>query len=247
MPLISAHRGGCGVDGLAARERYRRAIELGVDFVEFDVRRSLDEVMVVCHDPCTASGRAVCELEYGALAEELAGEALTLAELLEIAGGKVGLHLDLKEPGYEAAVVEAALAHCPLERLVITSEDSVVKTIKERWPRVRAGLSLGEDLHGIRPWVAAGTRLSELFPARRLRACGADFVAVHQRLAGLNVLRYCERVGIPAWVWTVDEEPDIARFMKDSRVATLITNRPDVALRVRQRGDPRASDQPTTT
>jgi glycerophosphoryl diester phosphodiesterase len=38
---------------------------------------------------------------------------------------------------------------------------------------------------------------------------------------------------MPAWVWTVDDELNIARFMHDPRVAVLITNRPDIALRFR--------------
>jgi glycerophosphoryl diester phosphodiesterase len=47
------------------------------------------------------------------------------------------------------------------------------------------------------------------------------------------VLRYCKRARVPAWVWTVDDEPGIARFLADSRVTTLITNRPDIALMLR--------------
>jgi len=39
---------------------------------------------------------------------------------------------------------------------------------------------------------------------------------------------------VPAWVWTVNDEADIARFMGDSRVAVLITGRPDIALRFRK-------------
>jgi glycerophosphoryl diester phosphodiesterase len=38
---------------------------------------------------------------------------------------------------------------------------------------------------------------------------------------------------MPAWVWTVDDEVNIARFMRDPRVAVLITNRPDIALRIK--------------
>jgi glycerophosphoryl diester phosphodiesterase len=38
---------------------------------------------------------------------------------------------------------------------------------------------------------------------------------------------------LPVWVWTVDRTEEIARFMADPRVTTLITNRPDVALRMR--------------
>ena len=220
MRLISAHRGGDIVDGEWAGDRYRRAIALGVDYVEFDVRRSTDGVCVICHDPD--------------LTQQLHSEAMTLDELLEVTAGRVGLHLDLKEAGYEALVVDTVLEACPVEKLVITGADSVVRAVKERFPQVRAGLSLGEELTGAAPWVKARVRLGELFPRRRVAWSHADFVAVHRRLAQLNVLRYCESAGLPAWVWTVDEEPEIARFLADSRVTTLITDRPEVALRLRK-------------
>lgn len=232
-PLISAHRGGSLVAGETARQRYRRAVELGVDYVEFDVRKTKDGVSVVCHDDCTASGRPIRQFAYRDLTEELAGEALTLEELLGIAGGRVGLHLDLKETGYEADVVPLAISAGPLDRLVITGADATIRNVKEQFPHVRAGLSLGEDFKGVSPWLAPGVRLSELLPGRRITRSHADSVAVHHQLAELNVLRWCHRRGIPAWVWTVDEERDIARFMKDPRVAVLITNRPEIALRLR--------------
>jgi glycerophosphoryl diester phosphodiesterase len=232
-PLISAHRGGLVVEGQSATERYRQAIDLGVDYVEFDVRKTKDRVTVICHDDCTVSGRPVREFAYGDLTEELGGEALTFDELLEVAAGRVGLHLDLKETGYEAEVVERALAVSPIDRLVITSGDEAVRSIKEQFPEVRAGLSLGDDLVAAPPWVRLRVRLSEVFPGRRLERCHADFVAVHHQLAEINVLRHCAFHGIAAWVWTVDDEAAIARFMADERVAALITNRPEVALRLR--------------
>ena len=233
VTLISAHRGGSSVEGRGAAERYASAIALGVDYVELDVRRSLDGVMVVSHDDCTLSGRRIDQFAYDDLYDELGPEAMTLDQLLDIAAGRVGLHLDLKETGYEAEVVNRVLERCPLDRLVITAEDAGVQAIKEALPQVRAGLSLGEDLQGISPWGKARVRLSELFPRRRLLSCHADFVAVHWQLAQLSVLRYCERVGLPAWVWTVNDEPDIARFLADTRVTTLITDRPDIAVRLR--------------
>ena len=232
VPLISAHRGGLALPGVSAADRYRHAIELGVDFVEFDVRKTRDGVMVIHHDDRTVSGRAVRDLTYGELAEELGPEALTFDELLDVAARRVGLHLDLKETGYEAEVVRAALDRSPLDRLVITSGDAAIQTIKERFPEITAGLSIGEDIDGLAPWLSLRVRLSELFPRGRLKRSHADFLAVHQQLAGLTVLRYCEREGIPAWVWTVDDEPGIARFLADPRVTTLITNRPDIALSI---------------
>jgi glycerophosphoryl diester phosphodiesterase len=234
VPLISAHRGACGVEGLAAAERYRRAIELGVDYVEFDVRRTADKVNVIHHDDRTASGRAIRDFAHHDLIGELGAEALTFDELLEIAAGRVGLHLDLKESGYEADIVQLTLSRCPPDRLVITGADGPIRAIKRQFPDLQAGLSLGDDATHMAPWLEARERLSELFPGRRIARCHADFVAVHERLARLTVLRYCARKHMPAWIWTVDEEPAISQFMADPRVTTLITNRPDIALKLRR-------------
>ncbi|TMD38226.1 MAG: glycerophosphodiester phosphodiesterase [Chloroflexi bacterium] len=121
-----------------------------------------------------------------------------------------------------------------LDRLVITSGDQVVRAIKEQFPAIRAGLSLGDELTGAPPWVKLRARLSEAFPHDRLERCKADFVAVHWQLADFNVLRYCRRHGLPAWVWTVDEEPALNRFIEDPRVTTVITNRPELALQIRK-------------
>ena len=233
MPLICAHRGECGVAGLPAAERYRRAIALGVDYVEFDVRRTADGVNVVHHDPHTASGHLIRDLAHKDLADELGPEALTLDEIFELAGGRVGLQIDLKEVGYEADIVRLARAHSSPDRFVITGADEVIRAVKEQFPDVRAGLTLGEDVTGLAPWLKVGTRLSELFPRRRLERCHANFASVHRQLARARVLAYCARRRMPAWVWNVDEEADIVRFMKDLRVAVLITNRPDIALRLR--------------
>jgi glycerophosphoryl diester phosphodiesterase len=232
-PLISAHRGECGVEGLPAAERYRRAIELGADFVELDVHRTADGVYVVAHDDLTPSRRAINATTYEDFRGELGVEALRLDELLDIAEGRAGIHIDLKELGYEGELVHLVRGRFPDGRLVFTGSDASIKALKGQFPDARAGLSLGDDLEGAPLWRRIRVRWSELFPARRLRLCGADFLAVHQQLARLTVLRFCARAGIPAWVWTVDDKPEIARFLADPRVTTLITNRPDLALSLR--------------
>ncbi len=156
-----------------------------------------------------------------------------MGELLDIAAGRVGLHLDLKEPGYEAEFAETILDRCAVDEFVITSGVEEIRTIKEAFPQVRGGLSIGDDLTGVAPWMKVRARLSELFPRRRIERSCADFIAVHQDLATLSALRYCERAHLPAWVWTVDDERSIARFIADPRVSALITNRPDIAIRLR--------------
>jgi glycerophosphoryl diester phosphodiesterase len=230
--LISAHRGECGVAGLPAAERYRRAIDLGVDFVELDVRRTRDGILVNAHDPDTPSGRPISSLSHAELRAELGDDILSLNELLDVTAGKVGLHVDLKEPAYEAEIVRL-IEPRSAERLVFTGEDSSVRAMKAQFPHLRVGLTLGDEFDGATPWHKLRVRLSELFPGRRLRACHADFVAVHYQLARARVLDDCMSRGLQAWVWTVDQEADIAAFMADPRVGVLITNRPDIALRLR--------------
>jgi len=235
MPaLIDAHRGECGIPGLPAAERYRRAISMGVDFVEVDVRRSVDGVYLNYHDERTPSGRAVRRLTYAALEQELEAELMKVNEVMDLVDGRVGLHVDVKETGDEAAVVRLIEAGCAHSPVVFTGGDDSIRAIKETFPTVCAGLTLGEDLEGTPPWRYLRVRLTELFPGVRLRRSHADFAAVHQRLAGIRVLEHCARVHMPGWVWTGYDEVNIARFMHDPRVAVLITNRPDIALTIRR-------------
>jgi glycerophosphoryl diester phosphodiesterase len=233
-PMICAHRGSCGVAGLPAADRYSRAIELGVDYVELDVRRAADGTYVNYHDHVTPSGYPTAGLTFAELKAEVGPEVLTLAEVLDVVAGRVGLHVDLKEPGYEAEIVRAVLSRVAESGFVVTTgEVESIRTVKEQFPNVRAGLTLGTDMSDAQAWATVSERVSELFPGPRLKRSHADFVAAHQQLARIRLLRYCARRRMAAWVWTVDEEAQIARFMADKRVATLITNRPDVALRFR--------------
>lgn len=221
------------MEGVSAADRYRQAIALGVDYVEFDVRRTKDGVAVIFHDDCTASGRAVRGLAQRDLADEVGLEALTLDELLDIAAGRVGLHVDLKEPGYEAEIVCSLLDRCAVDEFVITSGGEEIRIIKEGFPQVRTGLSIGDNLIGVAPWLKVRERLGEFFPRRRIDWSRADFVNAHHHLATLTALTYCDRRHIPAWVWTVDDASSIARLLADRRVSALTTNRPDIALRLR--------------
>jgi glycerophosphoryl diester phosphodiesterase len=234
MPLISAHRGSCGVPGLPAAERYDRAIRLGVDFIELDVRRTLDGRYVNYHDHVTPGGRPTAGLGYAALKDELGPELLLLDQLFDVVAGRVGLHIDLKEAGYETEILQLVLGRVAVDRFVVTTGDvESIRAIKEQFPTVSAGLTLGTDMKGPQAWVTLRERLAELFPSPRLKRSHADFVAAHEQLARIRLLGYCSRRDMECWVWTVDEEKEIARFMADGRVTTLITNRPEIALKLR--------------
>ncbi|MEP7023580.1 MAG: glycerophosphodiester phosphodiesterase [Actinomycetota bacterium] len=235
MVLISAHSGHHERLGQAGYEAYQRALRTGADYAEMDIRRTADGVLVAYHDAYVMPGRVpVASLSYQQMCRGLGYPVPKVADVMSLFGGKFTGHLDLKETGYEAEVVELAKAAFGRGNFVVTTlEDESVSRIKRSFPDVTIALSLGRDLADL-PWRRwPGVRCGELFPLSRIRACGADWVAVHYQLARLGVLRSCWRHGIRAMVWTVDSDALIDRFVRDPRVEVLITNRPEYAVRRR--------------
>src|SRR5690606_32215522 len=67
MTLIIAHRGASRAAPENTVAAFRRAVEMGADAIELDVRRTGDDRLVVHHDPSIADGRAIRELSAGEL------------------------------------------------------------------------------------------------------------------------------------------------------------------------------------
>ncbi|WP_329222413.1 glycerophosphodiester phosphodiesterase family protein [Streptomyces sp. NBC_01485] len=237
-PAVSAHRGGAERFDAATREAYEDALASGAEYVEFDVRRTVDGVFVVHHDARVGGGGPpLSRLTYAELCGR-AGYAVPVVEdVMTLVAGRLVGHLDLKETGYEREIVDRAITLLGRDGFVATSlEDVSVAAITRAFPGVRTALSLGRDRKEVGPARLAGTRASELFPMRRLRACGAHGVAVHQRLARATVLRRAAAHRLFIMVWTVNDDPGLRTFLADPRVDVLVTDRPRRAVELR--GDP---------
>jgi glycerophosphoryl diester phosphodiesterase len=241
---ISAHRGGSEHESAATYEAYRDAIDTGAEYVEFDIRKTRDNVLVVYHDQHAGdSGLFVNALPYERLCEVVHYAVPRVEDIMQVLAGKALGHLDLKEIGYETEVINLALDTFGLGNFVATSlEDESILSIKKTFPQVTAALSLGRDLAEVPPDKWADVRYSELCPLPRIRACRADWVAVSYKLARLGVLDLCHQHSIGAMVWTVDADNLIDQFLADERVNVLITNRPAYTVcRRKQLASPRAS------
>jgi glycerophosphoryl diester phosphodiesterase len=229
-PLIVAHQGSSEgvVPGTLAA--YVAALEVGAEVVEADIRRTRDGALLCWHDE-TLGGASFGALTAAEVERLAPGRAPALPELLAlVAGREVGVMLDLKEIGGEEEAVDLAVDAVGLDRvLVSTLEDESVAALRRRRPQVQVGLSLGRGA----PQQRIRTRASELYPLRRARRCDARFLSVHHQLARYSVLRQTRRVGLPVYVWTVDEPGLMARLLRDDRVTGLITNRPAAALALR--------------
>ena len=242
-PQVSAHRGGTERARPATYEAYEDAVTTGAEYAEFDLRRTSDGELVVYHDGLAggpdagARQQRVGDLDYAGLCAA-AGYRVPLARDVMALLARRGLagHLDLKETGDEADVIAAALAAFgdPSRFVATTLEDASVRAIKTTFPQVKAALSLGRDLREVAAHRWPGIRAAELAPLRRVRRCGADWVAVNYQLARFGVIRACHRAGVGVMVWTVDGDADLDEFLADGRVNVLITNRPRFAVARRQ-------------
>ena len=229
MAAISAHGPRAGTI-----EAYSSALDSGAEYVEFDIRRTADGELAAFHDARTRQGEALSAISYARLCELAGYEVPRVADVMALIAGKAIGHLDVKDTGGEEQVVRMALDILGPGRFVVTTlEDESVAAVKARFPEVPAALSLGRNLDEVPRSRRAATRLTELRPMGRLRACGADWVAVNRRLARAGVLAQCHRAGIRTMIWTVDEDAEMRRWLADPRVTVLITNRPDAAVALR--------------
>lgn len=225
MVLISAHRCGAGDDpagenGLHALEQ---SLALGVDYVEFDVRRLPDGRLIVAHDT-PSGGDGVQLLPYETVLERLAGRA--------------GAHIDLKSGGYEVDAAVIALRHLAAEQILVTTGSVTGARTLRQWAdehghHLRVGLSTGTSLAGLAPWTALASLWGQLFPWRRYAAAGVDVLCAHHVLAAATLRRLARRHGLDLLVWTVDDPRLLRWWLRPDRAWMVTTNHPVRALAAR--------------
>jgi glycerophosphoryl diester phosphodiesterase len=224
VTLVIAHRGA----SREARENtvaaFRRAVELGSDGIELDVRRSADGVLVVHHDALLDDGRAIADVA----AADLPDHVPTLGAALDACAGafvNVEIKNDPDEPGFDAArelarrTVDHLVARSEHLRWLISSfDEETVDACRRHDPRLRTAIlapTLDDSLVG--------------------RAAAGGHVAVHPWVGAVTAeaVRAAHAHGVGVNTWTCDE-PDRMRELIAWGVDGICTNVPDVALAVRR-------------
>jgi hypothetical protein len=112
--------------------------------VEFDVRRTRDEQLVLVHDE-RIRGVRVGQLDYADLATRIGGgEPPRLEEALELIAGRIDADVELKEDGCVEAAVAALRGRLEPARFRLTSFlDSALLAARRVAPELNTGLLLG--------------------------------------------------------------------------------------------------------
>jgi glycerophosphoryl diester phosphodiesterase len=162
------------------------ACRLGVDLIEFDVRLNSSGAAVVGHD---------------------ARSDVALSAVLELIKGRAQAHVDLKGRRGELEITRQCVDALGVEGCIVTTRRfATVKRLRQEWPQLRVGLSIGRDPYRLGPVAILLLRPSELYPWRRLRRCGANLIATHYLLGRLGILAGASRRGLPVLVWTLNSD-----------------------------------------
>ncbi|MBA3400744.1 MAG: glycerophosphodiester phosphodiesterase [Actinobacteria bacterium] len=115
MTLVIAHRGASWDLPENTLPAFERAIEVGVDYVEFDVHAARDGALVVSHDP------------------PLGGEPL-LEAAIELLSGRVGIMCELKTPWRYRRhdVVGRTVRILPDDAIVLSFDPRALKAVRGR-------------------------------------------------------------------------------------------------------------------
>ncbi len=202
--LRIGHRGARSLEPENTLLSFRRAIELGVDAVEMDVRKTRDNKLVIIHDErvdrTTNGSGLVSEMTLEELKKLDAGkgEAIpTLDEAIGLCRGRVRMLIELKEDGMERDVAGELARHgVEGECEVISFKHSRLLRIKEISPDIRTGaLFVGFPVR----------------PHQLARDAEADLVVAQHSFVTPEFVELCHKNNVRVYVWNINDRETVKR------------------------------------
>ena len=140
--VVIAHRGAHREVAENTPAAIRHAIELGCDYVEVDVRRTKDGVLVLMHDRSvdrTTNGKGnVKDLTYAEIRELTVGKSEkvpTFDEALKLCRGKIKVYIDHKDAP-PAEIVAAVERHQMVDEVFVYSSFEALREFKRLNPKI---------------------------------------------------------------------------------------------------------------
>ena len=230
--IIEAHR---GAKGLVKYENtidaFQKAIEVGSDAIELDVRKTKDNVIVIRHDADYKATpiSTVTKQELDNLTKEEGLYIPTLEEALQFCKGKIFLDIEVKEVGYEKEIVDTILKYLSYNEFYIRSfHIKALRAVKKADKKVITVLLLGRKSKK-HPILML---LSEVFPLFKILYSKCKIVSPHYKILKLGYVLRMHLIGRPVLVWTVNDKKLMEQLLLKQKVDGVISDYPDVALEV---------------
>jgi glycerophosphoryl diester phosphodiesterase len=225
--LVIGHRGAGPPEPENTLRSFIKAVEVGVDGIEFDLRSTSDGNIVVIHDKTldrTTNGRGTVgtlklkELRH--LDAGLGEKIPTFEEVISAFGHKTLLHAELKETGFEDEVIRTVKACGIQEKFIASSFDTlVIQRFHDVEPHIRKAL-ITDDMP-----LQVFEKVIEL---------GVSGIHPSVRCFSKELLEKATRHGLEINVWTVNDESTAAELFSCG-VNGIITDRAESMTLLRDR------------
>lgn len=216
--LIIGHRGASGHLLENTMPSFRKALELGANGLELDVRITADAKLVVVHGN-VVGGHAVQSSPYSEIRRLPEGQEVPLLEeVLAEFGRRTYLDVELKAPGFEQSAIELLEKHCEWSQTVLSSffPQTLIKARQ------------------IAPDLQLGFIYNRSQDEETRHNCPVDVVIPQFRLASRDLIAEAHAQGLKVFAWTVNDRQEAARLM-GLGVDGLISDYPEMVAELVKR------------
>lgn len=247
MTLIIAHRGFSGNYPENTMLAFRKAVELGVDWIELDVRLSLDHKLIILHDHKmnrTTNGRGRLEKktsdEINCYHTKKGRQSIpTLRDVFDLvknSGTKI--NVEIKNIWAAKPVVDL-INECGMINQVIVSSGNilVLRVVKKEMPSVQISWpfflipsNMSVSIFGTLLFKIS-FRLTHHWVLRQAIKTGVDYINLYYLFATKSFINKLHSHGFKVNVWNVNTAPLMRKLIKLG-VDGIFTNRPDILKRV---------------
>jgi glycerophosphoryl diester phosphodiesterase len=232
---IIAHRGIVTEEPENTLPAFLRAIELGADGLELDVRLTSDHVPVVYHycylDMNTSAQGVIFEFSFEQLRQlQVIGKGTgnpgagipTLREVLETVGGRIGLEIEIKGPEPEApSLIGGVLKdfRSLWESIEVTSyEPALLKSFQETCPGIATDLLFPSS----ESWMKLDVVAYQTLHSARLARARA--VHLHPTQLSFDVVSAIRKQWIDVHAWDVNEADSLEKCL-ELKIPRICTDR----------------------
>jgi glycerophosphoryl diester phosphodiesterase len=221
--LRVGHRGARAYAPENTLTSFKKALEIGVDAVELDVRKTKDNQLVVIHDANvkrTTDGEGlVSELtlkEIKGFSAEKGEKIPTFQEALDFLDKKVKMFIELKETGVEEQVLSKVNERGLEKNVVIVSflEDAL-KKVRELDKDIETGLIYAKHKN----------------PVKAALELKANYLLAFYRFTHTVNVQKAHENGLKVIVWTINKSEEVEEYAAKG-VDGIASDKPDILMRV---------------